>query len=521
MPEPAKLPEFPRNHPPDDGPSLSDAIDRFFAVARRRRWWVLLPACGVALAAAVVVSVLPSVYRSEATLVIEEQVPQRYVTPDRAADRESLQFLPQRVLSRPRLLEVSEEFSLYPAGQGGVAGQDIAELVRRRITIEPYETRAGRGGSGEAFRIGFEAASPELAQKVTSKLASLFIEENVRARGRQAAMTMSFVQGQVDSSEARVKELEERLRGLKQQHLGQLPEQQSANMTLLIGLQGQLQNTLAALGRARGQHAALRTAIANELARLQADREALLRRLTPRHSQVLSLDQKIAALNSLLGTVTAAGAGGNGGAAAAPKSLPPTGAEDGAVAQLRGQVEANLAEIEALAGDEKRLKTAVAQYQGRLNAAPVREQQLSEVMREYDLAKQEYAELANKKMEAELAASMERQQQGRVFRMLEAPGLPLAPVTPKRLHFTLGGWAGGLLLGVVLAFFIDQRDRTVRSENDLGRHSLFPLVVSVPLMLTPAEEKARRRRGVLEWAGASILLAAVGLAQFFFFFHHR
>ena len=57
---------------------LNETLERVRHIITRRRWWILVPASGVALATIAVLSFLPNYYTSEATLlVVQQQVPQR------------------------------------------------------------------------------------------------------------------------------------------------------------------------------------------------------------------------------------------------------------------------------------------------------------------------------------------------------------------------------------------------------------------------------------------------------------
>src|SRR5688572_24070729 len=92
--------------------SLGENLNRLRQFVTRRRWWIFVPTCASILATLVVLQILPNRYRSEATLlVMQQQVPERYVVPNSTTDISSeLQALKQEILSRPRLNEVIREF---------------------------------------------------------------------------------------------------------------------------------------------------------------------------------------------------------------------------------------------------------------------------------------------------------------------------------------------------------------------------------------------------------------------------
>jgi uncharacterized protein involved in exopolysaccharide biosynthesis len=62
---------------------------------------------------------------------------------------------------------------------------------------------------------------------------------------------------------------------------------------------------------------------------------------------------------------------------------------------------------------------------------------------------------------------MELEQQGEQMRVLNTADLPASPSFPNRLLFAGGGLAGGLAIGLGLAFWLEFRDQSVRTEQDV------------------------------------------------------
>jgi len=178
-------------------------------------------------------------------------------------------------------------------------------------------------------------------------------------------------------------------------------------------------------------------------------------------------------------------------------------------------LEANRLEIANLSQDQKRLESQIAEYQRRLNLTPVREQQLADLLNGYELAKQNYTDLLNKKNQSELATNLEIQQKGQQFRIVDPPSLPAKPSSPDRIKISLGGAVAGILLGAGLAFLMETRDHSLHDERDVSQRFGIPLVVSVPLVLSPAEERRRPWTRRLEWFAGSVLVMAVALAEYY------
>ena len=88
----------------------------YLDILKRRKWSLMLPVLIIVIIVAVVAVMLPSVYRSTATILIEEQdIPQDFVmTTVTSYAEQRMQQLNQRIMSFSRLVEIIERFGLYP-----------------------------------------------------------------------------------------------------------------------------------------------------------------------------------------------------------------------------------------------------------------------------------------------------------------------------------------------------------------------------------------------------------------------
>jgi succinoglycan biosynthesis transport protein ExoP len=559
----------------DDAPSLS--LRQVKAIIIRGRWWILLAMCTSAAAAVALAYLLPVHFKSEATLlVVQQRVPERYVTATSTLSiADELEAMTQEVLSRKRLLELIDQFGLYAKERRRLAPEQVITLMRNNIEIEPLQTAPGAapatgGKTFNAFKISFSTEKAILAQEVTSQLTSLFIQENLKVREEQASTTTDFLDEHVDAAKKHLGEQEERLRDFKMQYLGTLPEQQNSNLAILNSAQSQLQNTTASLDRARQQRVYLQSLLdafqrlaargvslpgpssrvdgpvvdnpiqvmQRDLSRLQIARTQLLSVDRENHPDVLTLDREITAKQaSLEGLIKSANravttlpddSSAAPGAAERSHDIPSSAdnknssqerGEDASIAQVKSQLEANRLEIENLSKDETERNAAIAEYQSRLNLTPVREQQLSGILRDYELSQKEYQELLGKEQQSQLAMSLEKRQGGQQFRVAEAPSLPTLPFSPKRLKIALGGAGGGILLGLVLAVLAEIRNPKLYDESDVSRRFSIPLVVGLPLLLTPVDARRLKWKRFSEWFGGSVLTVAVLAAECFVYLH--
>jgi succinoglycan biosynthesis transport protein ExoP len=518
--------------------NLDVSLNKLLRVAIRRRWWVLIPASVIAVGACVTSQLLPPRYESEATILVErQQVPERYVTANTTTDvREELLVMTDAVLSRTQLLQIVDEFALFPKERKRLVPEELVELMRSNITVEPLQ-KGSENKDLNAFKISFTGVDPHSAQEVTNRLTTLFISENNKSREEQSAGTTNFLTDALAVAAAELKQQESRVRDFKMRNLGELPEQQQGNLAILAGLHAQLQNAMATLGRAREQQAYLQSLLSEydnlaaagvaapgtmpasptetikaELTRLRNEKADLLARYTAKYPDVVKIDEDIKETEALLAASTQAAEPPKDGTSS---KSPRSSERDATTAQLKSQLEANRLEIQNATEDAEQTRARIADYQRRLNLTPVREQELADLLRDYDQSKQHYDDLLSKKTQSELATSLERRQQGQRFRIIDRPSLPMKPSSADHVKISLAGLAAGIAVGAALAFLAEIRDHSLRDEHELRRLFAFPLMIGVPVLLSKVEERRRLRVEVLEWFAGVALCLLVCATEFY------
>ncbi len=512
---------------------LRESLAQVWRVSKRRRWWILSTFGIVTFSAVLLSYILPAEYRSDATILVEQQqVPEQYVTPTSTTDLlQVLQPMTQDILSRARLLKIIDDLGLYPSEKKRLGPDELVQFMRKNIIIEPLVADTERR-KANAFKISYVGATAHAAQGVVSRLTSLFIEENLKLQGIQASGTTSFLEGQLNAARTTLEEQEKRLRDFKMQYLGELPDQQQANLQVLSTIQMQLQSTEASVARARQQQVYLESLLAQyrslgpksdanspgvnrvalvekQLADLRAKRAELVAQYTLQHPDVIAIDRQIVQTQDLLALLKRNQKAAGAEAATESASTQITDADDPATAQLKSQLKANQVEISNGMAEEKQLQARIAEYQHRLNETPVREQQLAELLRDYTLAQKNYNDLEGKRTQSALATSLVQSQQGEQFRIVDPASLPTRPYSPDRRKMGLMGAVLGLALGAALALVLETKETVFHTDKEVSRFFDLPFVLGVPLLRNPSEEKRRSRIRVLEWAGGTLLVTAV------------
>jgi polysaccharide biosynthesis transport protein len=526
---------MPRSAP--TSPSLTD----YWAVVRRRFWWVTIPlfVCWVLVWG--LSWRLPPLYQSEALILVEQQkVPENYVVANVTVSlQDRLQSMTQQILSRTRLQTTIDRFHLYSKPTGFFRfskWQDPIEEMRKDIKIDLVAS-PGHQGELTAFKIQYSAASPEIAQQVNSELTSLFIDENLKAQQQLSESTTAFLDSQLADARGKLEEQEAKVRAFKATHFGNLPSQMQSNVQILTGLQTQLDATQRDLDGARQQRLYLDSlqkqyqseetsqgggdsagtspeALDKELTVLRLRLANALSQYTEDYPDVITLKDKIAKTEKLKKQIEDEIAS-NQKTAKDTKVVEPGAANTmtgstPATMQIQSQLQANQLQIQNFEQRQKNIESQISDYQARLNLTPQTEQELADISRGYDESMSNYNSLLQKQMQSQLATSLEQRQQGEQFRILDPPSLPIKPTSPNHLMISAIGLILGAALGMGLAALLELTDVRVWQVKDL--EGVFPgrLLVALPHLSTPREERfGRTVRWVKIGATVAIIVSIV------------
>lgn len=459
----------------------------YLSLLRRRRWWLLTPIALCIGVGVILALVLPRVYRSHATIGVSlPKVSTNLIGGATPLSREErIQAVSEQLLSRPVLERVARE-------EGLTRNRPVQEVVDemlqpQRIKVEPTELlkqMANEKSQFDAFLLSYADGTPELAQRVTNRLALVFVEVTSQAREQRAEGTSEFIGAQLVSSRERLDSIEARLREAKEAYMGSLPEQTDANLSMASGLRQQLESTAIAL---RGEQDRL-TMIERQLEAmkkgvdefampaastggtrlLQIQRQLADARAnyTEKHPEIQRLQDELAQAKREAEQ-----------AASQPESdrLALLRA-DPAYSQLEKDQAATRIRIRELQMAERQARAQLGVYQSRVESAPKVEQQLASMEREYELEKQQYTALSEKLQQAQLNESLERRRSGEQFKVLHAAYFPHKPESPDVLRLLLIAVGLGLGLGGAAVFGREYFDRSVYDVRALQSEFDVPVL---------------------------------------------
>ncbi len=469
----------------------------------KRRWVQMLVVATLILIAAISTAVLlPPVYQSTGTILVEsQQIPPDLVkaTVTSFAD-ERIAVIKQRVMTRDNLFRIIQKYHLYPDKINSETASTLIDNMRESISVEllSADVQGVKGGKATiAFKVGFEYVKPEIAHKVANELVTLFLDENVKARTERATETTEFLTQELDRLKVELEGVENKVATFKQEHANSLPEHLDMHMGMMQRSEGEIKEldreykatqeelryldveltSAQASAKTNGNNVV--SAISElDKAKAELDRSLILYKET--HPTIRALKRRIETLEKAsLAPVE-------------PKSVKTDIATDLVIAKIQAQIEAAKVKLSSLAQQKKESLGKLDQLQAQVSQSPQVEKGLFTLMRDYENAKAKYEEVKSKQVNAKIAENLESENKAERFSMLEPPIFPDKPIKPNRKKIiALGIFAaiGGAMALVALLETLDQRVRGVESLTALI--NMRPLVI-IPYISTQGEIKRRK-----------------------------
>ena len=461
----------------------------------RRHWWIPLTSMLLlGLLGILAVLILPKKYTSMTTVLVEQPtVPVEYVKPVVNDDlNHRLASMKEQVLSRSRLEPIIQKLNLYPEQRGTAHMEELEDKLRKAVEVELIQPMPGSvNKQPPGFQISVTFPNPHVAQQICTDITSMFIEQNSKRREQQAVDTTQFLSQQLDQAKSKLDEQDAQLAQFKRQYLGSLPQEEQTNLSILNGMNTQLEAVIQALSRAQQDKAFNEAMLSQQetnwkqmtsgnqnpetqqqqLTQLEAQLSDLLARYTPEHPDVLKVKSRIEELKEKLAQEPGSKAPTT---AQAPLHEPPQ------VQQLRAKIKQDDIGIGELAKRQNQIQEQIRLMQGRVQASPVVEQQFKEITRNYQTALELYNDLLKKRDSSTMATSLEHQQQSETFRILDPPSLPDSPSSPNRLALIGGGTGVGLALGFGILYLLAMMDKAMYTERDVETCLKLPVLTTVP-----------------------------------------
>ena len=491
----------------------------FMKILRRRVWSLIIPLAVIFLCAVFIALALPPIYKASTTILIEQQdVPIDFVkaTVSTYAEQQ-MQIINQRIMSSTRLVEIIDRFNLYPEDRKRLMTEEIISKMRGNINLEPIsvnvvDPRMGKATPATiAFTLSYEGAKdPEKVLQVANVLASLFLEENVQVRTRQAAEVSNFLSDEMAKVKADLEHIDAGVAKFKQRHVNDLPELMQVNMQSINDIERNIDLLSNQLKQLKEKESALVTQLSSVSPELkETDRQ----RLAELNVQLVNLKNKFsdeypdvkktkAEIADLEKRIRADAAGGV-----------PQRPDNPAYINLSAQLSSTRSEIKSVNDQIIDLNSRRERYKRSLAVTPQVEQEYKALLMERSNTQAKYDDLMRKFMESKVSQGLEKEQKGERFTIIDPARLPEKPYKPNRLAIMLIGLVLGIGAGVGTAAAREYADTSVHSAETLSAGTDFPVLATIPVIVAEQERQHGIKR-LVKLAGGLVAFMIAGLIVF-------
>ena len=553
------------------------SIGDYLSIAWRRKFLILIPFMVVLVITILTVLLLPATYRSTGTILIEsQQIPQELVqsTVTSFAD-ERIQVIKQRIMTSQQLLAIIKKFNLYTDEIKKTARSEILNDMRNQIFIDRVSAdvrNRKRGASALiAFTVAFEHQSPALTQKVANELVTLFLDENIKSRTTRAAETTKFLEKESDRLRSQIEITEAQIATYKQDNKGSLPENLRINLgriealkvllfdtereinalaekkkLLSIGLDSigsgltitglgdsqlspemelrKLQSQFVSLSARYGaEHPDVKaikrkikafedeygpigdkTELEDQVEQVRSEMYELTQKYSNEHPDIKRLSRKLISLETMLKEYE-------------DSPAMEVNRKNPEYLQTQARLESVDSNIDTLKKSRLNIEQQIAQLDTHINQTPQVERGLVALERDYDNTKRKYQEIKAKQLQAELAMSLEAEQKGERFTLLEPPLLPDKPVKPNRPKLFMLGLILSIISGIGVAGLAEKLDSGIRGTLALASVTKMRPLVTIPYISTTHDAVVRKRNLKIIIVSLAVLgITFIALVHFFY-----
>jgi len=431
--------------------------------------------------------------------------------------RDELRIMTRMLLSRDNLLSVARGADLDLQVDSTKEKEALLAHLTKAIKINGTD-RGARGARNNVYEIRYASDSANRSYLVVSQLLNTMIENTLKSTRTDTASAQKFLDSQIATYEERLSQAEQKLADFKKENVGFMPNERGNFYTRLQRAEDSVEATASALRLAEHRFAELNRQLEGESPILgsnsyqsenakkidlyQEQLDLLLNQYTDQHPDVRALQAVIEELKTAPDT------------ARVSPSYTAGGGEMTEFNPVYQEVKIELSkagvEIELLKAQLEEQEATVNKLRESIDVIPEVEAKLTKLNRGYEVTKQRYLELVERREAAQLAQSADKSSSDIDFRIIEPPIMPTEPSSPNRTLFLGGAFLASLVAGIAWSFLRYILQPAFTDLAQLGSATGRPVLGSVSLYLSPPIRLRRRLQLSTFVLATFMLLVALG-----------
>jgi uncharacterized protein involved in exopolysaccharide biosynthesis len=544
---------------------------------RRRKKSVFITFFLFLLLGLTIAIVLPPIYQSQTTILIEEQqIPEQYVqSANPGYVEERIEMISQQVLARDKLIQIINQYNLYPELRDKHTMTEIVNKMRRDIFLENIQAplinrRTSKSIiSTVAFTLSYEGKNPESVQKVTNRLASLYIEADSRKRTEAATNTENFLNEELSKLKRQMHVQETKISKFKKSNLNQLPEYTGSNLQAISRLEEQRQRIEMQLRSAEEKNIMLQGKLATvdplspiiidgekvasnpktrlkalylELISLQSiysvkhpDIKKIKREINELENEIGKSDAYVAKVKRLMYTknqlaLKNAELGSNHpdvviltkeeqilsqevdkiAAQQETVNISKEKPDNPLYINLQAQIATTEADIKSFKQALQKNDSEITKYYKRIENAPRVEKEYNELLREFETIRVKYREISDKVMAAKSSKELDKTDAGEKFIIKTKAYFPEKPFKPNRLGISILAFIVALGASIGFASIRESVDHSLNTTDQIKGVTSIPVLSVISYIVTKEDKRAKRLK-ILFWSLGIIMAFVLSL----------
>ena len=492
---------------------ITAVLLNFLKAIGKYRWHAVVITWVVALIGWAVVLRLPNQFEASARVYVDTQSILKPLLSSMTSVPnldQQVTFMRRTLISRPNVERLMRMVDLDVKAKDTKEHDKIVDDLMEKIKVSGTER-------DDIYTITYMSDNPKLGKDVVSSLLSIFMEGSLGGKKQDSEKAVQFIDDQIKTYEEKLAAAENSLKEFKIKNMGMLPRENGGDFGgQLMQATDQLTQAKLELAEAEQARNAIRHQINGDpvkpgtkvidpalidpelearIAATQKNLDNLRLQYTEQHPDVIAnrrlLDQLLAQKADL--------------GKHKKRSLDPGASYSPMLQQLNvalSQAEARVASMRARVAE---YENRVARLRNQSTIAPEVEAQLAQLNRDYQVNRENYQKLVERRESARLSGDLTSATDMLQFRVIDPPTVPNHPTGPNRVRLFSLVFVGALVAGLAVAFLMSQLRPTFLTQSTLREVTGLPVLGSIGMNWTP-EQTVKRKRRLVALAGSVLLL---------------
>ena len=492
---------------------LTAVILTFLKAIGKYRWYAIAISWIVALVGWGVVYSLPNDYQASARVYVDTQSVLKPLLSSMTTLpnlEQQVMFMRRTLISRPNVERVMGMVDLDLQAKDAKAKEKKIDELIENIKIVGTER-------DDIYTISYNNPDPKLGKEVVRSLLTIFVEGSFGGKKQDAEKAVVFIDEQIKSYEEKLSAAENALKEFKIKNMGLLPRggiDYSASVVATTDLLSQARLELAEAEQARNAIARqiggagspgkpgimANPELDTRIAAVNKNLDALRMQYTEAHPDIISARRLLSQLDAQKREEA--------------RTRVPSSDPGASYSPMLQQMKVSLSEAEArvasLRARVSEFQSRVARMQTQSTAAPEVEAQLSQLNLDYNVNRDNYQKLVERRESAKLSGDLSSATDMLTFRVIDPPTVPSAPVGPNRPRLFSVVFVIALAAGLGAALLMSQFRPTFLSQSALRDVTGVPILGSISMNWTPAQKARQKKRLYALAASVFALFGAYG-----------